>query len=518
MRGLAPHGQGDGGGERVSGLHHDARQCAHRQRGVPHAAGRRGATGGHRQGAQARPQPAQGALRARGSGGARHAAQHPELSVADPGRALPSRAAHGAVREGGAARTQGGQGRVRLRGRQAGAARQRVLVGDGGTMSTATQVRPGKLFIGGEWQDSASGKTFEVENPALGETLTTCAEAGPEDVGRAVHAAREAFDNEAGPWRKMSPREREALLRKVADGIQKRADEFATLETLNNGKPLFESKIDVSESISVFQYFAGWPSKMTSEVLPLSAGPFHAYTLREPLGVVGSIVPWNFPLNMATWHVAPALATGNAVVLKPAQQTPLTALLLAEVMAAAGGPAGAFNVVPGPGSAAGAALVQHPGVDKISFTGSTEVGKWIAREAAGTVKKISLELGGKSPNVIFADADLDAAVRGAIAGIFYGKGEVCAAGSRLLVERSVHDAVVEKVVEQAKKRVPGDPFDPKTRLGAVVSSAQQKAVLGYIEKGKAEGARLRCGGKAATVNGKGHYVEATVFDQVRPEM
>jgi acyl-CoA reductase-like NAD-dependent aldehyde dehydrogenase len=387
-----------------------------------------------------------------------------------------------------------------------------------GVAGAATQVRPGKLYIGGEWQDAASGKTFGVENPALGETLTQCAEAGPEDVSRAVAAARAAFDDETSAWRKLTPRDREALLRAVADGIVRRADEFAQLETLNNGKPLFESKIDVSESISVFQYFAGWPSKLTSEVLPLSAGPFHAYTLREPLGVVGSIVPWNFPLNMATWHVAPALATGNCVVLKPAQQTPMTALLLAEVMAAAGVPAGAFNVVPGPGSAAGAALVRHPGVDKISFTGSTEVGKWIARECADTVKKVSLELGGKSPNVIFADADLDAAVRGAIAGIFYGKGEVCAAGSRLLVERSVHDQVVEKVVEQAKKRTPGDPFDPKTRLGAVVSGAQQKTVLGYIEKGKSEGARLLCGGKAATVNGKGYFVEATVFDQVRPEM
>jgi len=385
-------------------------------------------------------------------------------------------------------------------------------------MSTATQVRPGKLFINGEWQDAASGQTFEVHNPALGEVLTTCAEAGPQDVDRAVRAARAAFDDEAGAWRKLAPRDREKLLRAVADGIQKRAEEFAQLETLNNGKPLFESKIDVSESISVFQYFSGWPTKITGSVLPMSTGPFHTYTLREPLGVVGSIVPWNFPLNMATWHVAPALAAGNTVVLKPAQQTPMTALLLAEVMAEAGMPAGAFNVVPGPGRAAGQALVDHPGVDKISFTGSTEVGKGIARACADSVKKVSLELGGKSPNVIFADADLEAAARGAVAGIFYGKGEVCAAGSRLLVERSAHDAIVDKVVEQAKKRPPGDPFDPKTRLGAVVSAAQQKTVLGYIEKGQAEGARLRCGGKSATVNGKGYFVEATVFDQVRPEM
>ncbi len=297
-----------------------------------------------------------------------------------------------------------------------------------------------------------------------------------------------------------------------------RRDEIVQLETLNNGKPLFESKIDVTLSAEIFQYYAGWATKMHGEVLPVSTGPFLNYTRREPLGVVAAIVPWNFPLLMATWHVAPALACGNAVVLKPAEQTPLTALLLAEICEEAGMPAGAFNVVTGFGPTAGAALVRHPGVDKLSFTGSTEVGKEIARTAADTVKRLSLELGGKSPNIIFADADLKAAVRGAAMGIFYGKGEVCAAGSRLFVEAGVHDQVVEALVKQAGKRAPGDPLEAETRLGPLVSEAQRERVLGYVEQGKAEGAKLLAGGKRAEVNGRGYFVEATVFDGVKPEM
>jgi acyl-CoA reductase-like NAD-dependent aldehyde dehydrogenase len=248
------------------------------------------------------------------------------------------------------------------------------------------------------------------------------------------------------------------------------------------------------------------------------SGNFLTYTLREPVGVVGAIVPWNFPLNLATWKVAPALAAGCTVVLKPAHETPLTALLLGELALAAGFPAGALNVVPGPGTTAGAALVRHPLVDKIAFTGSTEVGQWIMREAAGTLKRVTLELGGKSPNIIFADADLAAAVRGAQTGIFYGKGEVCAAGSRLLVERSVHDQAVEQLAERAKKLTPGDPFDKNTRLGAIVSARQQEKVLAYIAAGQQEGARLVAGGKPARVNGKGYYIEATVFDAARPGM
>jgi acyl-CoA reductase-like NAD-dependent aldehyde dehydrogenase len=385
-------------------------------------------------------------------------------------------------------------------------------------MTTATQVKPGRLFIGGEWQDAASGKTFEVMNPALGETLTTCAEGDAADVDRAVKAARGAFDDEAGAWRGLSPRKRERLLWAIGEKIIARRDEFIQAETLNNGKPLFESKIDVMLSAEIFQYYAGWATKMHGEVLPVSTGPFLNYTRREPLGVVGAIVPWNFPLLMATWHVAPALACGNAVILKPAEQTPLTAVLLAEVCEEIGLPAGAFNVITGFGPTAGAALVKHEGVDKISFTGSTEVGKQIARTAAETIKKVSLELGGKSPNIIFADADLKAAVRGAATGIFYGKGEVCAAGSRLFVEASVHDQVVEALVKQAQKRPPGDPTDPDTRLGPLVSEEQLQRVVGYIEKGKDEGAVLAAGGNRTEVNGKGYYVEATVFDEVTPRM
>jgi acyl-CoA reductase-like NAD-dependent aldehyde dehydrogenase len=314
----------------------------------------------------------------------------------------------------------------------------------------------------------------------------------------------------------MSARDRGKLLTKAADLLAERLGEVAKLETLHNGKPLFESKIDVSMTVETMRYYAGWADKVGGNTLPVN-GPFFAYTLKEPVGVVGAIVPWNFPLNLASWKFAPALAAGCTVVLKPATETPLTALAMAEVMLEAGFPPGAFNVIPGGGSTAGAALVKHPGVDKIAFTGSTDVGKQIMRDAADTVKRVSLELGGKSPNVIFADADLKSAVRGAQNGIFYGKGEVCAAGSRLLVERSVHDQVVEQLVERSRKLVPGDPFDKNTRLGAVVSKQQQETVLSYIEAGKQE-ATLVAGGNAASVNGKGYFVEATVFDGTAPGM
>src|SRR4029077_15833308 len=303
----------------------------------------------------------------------------------------------------------------------------------------------------------------------------------------------------------------------MAELLEQRSGQIAEVETKNNGKPLFESKIDVAMAIETFRYYAGWADKLTGDTLPVN-GPFFTYTLREPVGVVGAIVPWNFPLNLATWKVAPALRTGGTVVLHTAHETPLTALMLGEIAIEAGLPPGALNVVPGPGATAGAALVRHPLVDKIAFTGSTEVGQWIQREAAGTVKRLTLELGGKSPNIIFADADLGAAVRGAQSGIFYGKGEVCAAGSRLLVERSVHDQVVEQLAERAKKLTPGDPFDKNTRLGAIVSKRQQESVLSYIAAGTRDGARLVAGGKAAKVNGKGFYVEATVFDGATPGM
>jgi aldehyde dehydrogenase (NAD+) len=370
-------------------------------------------------------------------------------------------------------------------------------------------------FIGGAFVASAGGRRFPVENPATEETLCEVAEAGAEDVARAVQAARRCFESD--DWRKLEPRERGRMLARAADLLEARALEFAELETRQNGKPFFESKIDVAMSVETLRYYGGWADKVTGATLPVAPSSF-IYTLKEPVGVVGAIVPWNFPLNIATWKYAPALAAGCTVVLKPASETPLTALLFAEVAQAAGFPPGAFNVVAGDGRTAGAALVRHPGVDKIAFTGSTPVGQGIMREAAETLKRVTLELGGKSPNLVFADADIAAAVRGAQNAIFYGKGEVCAAGSRLLVERKVHDQVVEQLAARATKLVPGDPFEKTTRLGAVVSRNQQETVLGYIEKGKAEGAALVAGGRAATVNGKGYFVEATVFDRVMPEM
>jgi acyl-CoA reductase-like NAD-dependent aldehyde dehydrogenase len=371
------------------------------------------------------------------------------------------------------------------------------------------------LYIGGAFAPAAGGRRFPVENPATEEVLCQVAEAGADDVDRAVRSARDCFESDG--WRKLEPRKRGQMLARAADLLESRADEFARLETQQNGKPFFESKIDVAMTVETVRYYAGWADKITGATLPSGADAF-IYTLKEPVGVVAAIVPWNFPLNLACWKFAPALAAGCTVVLKPASETPLTALLMAEVMEAAGFPPGAFNVVAGDGKTTGAALVRHAGVDKIAFTGSTAVGQGIMREAAATPKRVTLELGGKSPNIVFADADIAAAVRGAQNAIFYGKGEVCAAGSRLVVERPVHDQVVEQLAARARKLVPGDPFEKTTRLGAVVSKQQQQVVLGYVEKGKAEGAALVAGGRAATVNGKGHFVEATIFDAVEPEM
>jgi aldehyde dehydrogenase (NAD+) len=371
------------------------------------------------------------------------------------------------------------------------------------------------LFINNEWRPAASGKRFAVENPATEETIAEVALGDAADVDNAVGAARACFDSDS--WRGLSARKRGRMLSKAGDLLESRLDEFARLETAHNGKTLFESKIELSMTVNTLRYYGGWADKITGDTLPVD-GPFFCYTLREPVGVVGAIVPWNFPLNIASWKFAPALAAGCTIILKPASETPLTALAMAEVMQEAGFPPGAFNVVPGGGSTAGAALVRHPDVDKISFTGSTEVGRQIMRMAADTNKRITLELGGKSPNIIFADADIPAAVKGAQTGIFYGKGEVCAAGSRLLVEASVHDQVVEQLAAGARKLTPGDPLDKNTRLGALVSKKQQDTVLSYIQKGKDEGAALVAGGNAVRPNGKGYYVEATVFDQVKPEM
>lgn len=373
-----------------------------------------------------------------------------------------------------------------------------------------------RLWIANAWADAASGATFPTTNPATGEVIAQVAEARAEDVDRAVEAARGAMKDPE--WRRMDAHRRAQLLWKLADAIEANADELATLETADNGKPWFESrKVDLPSVVENFRYFAGMADKVQGTTIPV-AGPYLNYTLREPVGVVGIITPWNFPLSLAAWKVAPALATGNAVVLKPAEQTPLTALRLGELAAEAGFPSGALNVVPGFGPTAGSALVKHPGVDAIAFTGSTAVGRIVMREAADTLKKVSLELGGKSPNVVFADADLKAAVRGATTGIYYGKGEVCASGSRILVQRSVYDAFVEEFARRAETMTVGDPMEKTTRLGAIVSTEQLERVMAYVETGKAEGARLVTGGERVQVNGRGNFVTATVFADVTPEM
>lgn len=373
-----------------------------------------------------------------------------------------------------------------------------------------------RLWIHNEAVDAASGLTFDTVNPATGERIAAVARGAAADIDRAVHSARQAMA--APEWRGLDGHRRARLLWRLADLIEANADELGALETRDNGKPYFESrKVDLPSVVQNFRYFAGLADKVGGSTIPV-AGPFLNYTLREPVGVVGAIVPWNFPLSLAAWKVAPALACGNAVILKPAEQTPLTALRLGELATEAGFPPGVLNVVAGFGEEAGAALVAHLGVDAIAFTGSTAVGRAVARSAADTLKKVSLELGGKSPNIIFADADLGAAVRGAGTGIFYGKGEVCAAGSRILVERAIHDDFLAAFTARAEKATIGDPMDAGTRLGAIVSEAQLERVMRYVEAGKDEGARLLTGGERATVDGKGNFVTATVFADVTPEM
>jgi len=373
-----------------------------------------------------------------------------------------------------------------------------------------------RLWIGNEWADAEGGRTFATVNPATDETIAEVAEAGAAEIDRAVRAARAAFRDSR--WRRMNPHKRSRLLWKLADLVEANADELGLLETRDNGKPYFEARrIDVPSVAQTLRYYAGLADKIQGDTVPVP-GPFLNYTLREPVGVVGAIIPWNFPLSMAAWKVGPALACGNTVVLKPAEQTPLTALRFGELAAEAGFPPGVLNVVPGYGETAGAALVRHPGVDAISFTGSTEVGRTIMREAAGTLKKVSLELGGKSPNIVFADADLRVAVKGASMGVFYGKGEVCAAGSRILVESAVHDEFVDGLKGLAAKATVGDPMASTTRLGAIVSGEQLDRVMGYIEAGRRDGANLVAGGERVKVNGRGNFVTATVFSEVDPAM
>jgi len=381
-------------------------------------------------------------------------------------------------------------------------------------MPAAQKIAPGRLYVGGQWVDALAGGTFPTVNPATEETLTHVAEGRAEDIDRAVGAARKAF--EEGPWAKMSGSDRGRLLWKIGDLLEARVAEVAEIETLDSGKTITESsRVDVPMAADCFRYFAGWASKIEGETVPIRA-PFFNYTLREPIGVVGQIIPWNFPILLAAWKVAPALAAGNTIVLKPAEQTPLSALRLAQIAEEAGLPPGVLNVVTGFGPTAGGALVDHPGVDKIAFTGSTSVGQEIMRRASGSLKRLTLELGGKSPNIVFADADLEAAVRGAGNGIFYNKGEVCTAGSRLFVEEALHDTFLDRLSAFTSKLQQGDPLDPKTRLGPQVSEAQMARVLSYVDKGKGEGARLVLGGERAP--GKGYFVRPTIFDGVRNDM
>ena len=375
---------------------------------------------------------------------------------------------------------------------------------------------PNQLFINNEWVSASGGKSFGTYHPANGELIAEVASGEKVDVDRAVKAARNAFNDPK--WRYMDASDRGVLLWRIADAIEARQQDLVRIEVVDNGKPLREAQIDVREAIEAFRYYAGWTTKLQGDTIPVRGNVLN-YTLREPVGVVGAIIPWNFPLLMAAWKVAPALACGNTIVLKPAEQTPLTALELAAIASEVGLPAGVLNVVTGLGETAGAALVAHPDVDKIAFTGSTQVGKIIMKSAADSLKKVSLELGGKSPNIVFDDADVEAAVRGSFAAIYYNNGQCCTAGSRLLVHHSVADQVVEKIAERAKKMTPGDPLDPKTRMSPVISQEQMDRILGYIDKGTKEGARLVTGGKRATYNGSetGYWIEPTIFDQVQPD-
>ena len=380
--------------------------------------------------------------------------------------------------------------------------------------------KPRQMLIDGKWVNAVSGKTFPTYNPATGEVLAQVAEGDKQDVDIAVKAARKAF--ESGPWSRMSATQRGKLIWKLGDLLEQNVEQFAMLETLDNGKPLAVARAaDVPLAADLFRYMAGWANKLEGTTIPLSVpytpkAKYLAYTLREPVGVIAQIIPWNFPLLMAAWKLGPALAAGNTVILKPAEQTPLTALLLGELIMEAGFPDGVVNIVPGYGETAGAALAAHDGVDKVAFTGSTEVGKLIVHAATGNLKKVSLELGGKSPNVVFKDADLDTAIAGSASAIFFNHGQCCCAGSRLFVERPAFDQVVEGVAAQAKKIKVGSGLDPETSMGPLVSEEQLRRVCNYLEIGVSEGARAVAGGKK--LGDKGYFVEPTVLVDTKDDM
>ena len=371
-----------------------------------------------------------------------------------------------------------------------------------------------QLYINGKFVDSAGGKTFDTMNPATGEVLAKVAEAEAEDIDLAVKAARKAFDE--GPWSRMSASQRSRLIYKLADLMEENKVELAQLETLDNGKPYSEtSKADVPLAVEHFRYFSGWATKIVGQTIPVQGNYFN-YTRHEPVGVVGQIIPWNFPLLMAAWKLGAALATGCTVVLKPAENTPLSALYLAELIQEAGFPDGVVNIVPGYGPTAGQPLVDHPDIDKIAFTGSTKVGKSIMRSAADTLKRITLELGGKSPNIILPDADLTKAVPGALMGIMFNQGQVCCAGSRLYVQKKLYDNVMSDLVANTKKIKQGNGLEEGTTMGPLISSTQQSRVKGYIDKGIEEGAEVLTGGDIPFE--KGYFVSPTIFADVNHSM
>ncbi|WP_321396254.1 aldehyde dehydrogenase family protein [Emcibacter sp.] len=377
-----------------------------------------------------------------------------------------------------------------------------------------------KMLIDGKWVSSVSGKTFSTIDPATGSVITDVCEGDKEDIGLAVMAARRAFED--GPWVKMIPSHRERLLHRLADLIEENAEELAELEALDNGKnKAIAQAVDIGIAIETFRYMAGWPSKITGDVLPLSVPiapdqDFFGYTLREPVGVIGQIIPWNFPLLMCAWKLAPALACGNTIVLKPAEETPLTALRLGELICEAGFPDGVVNIVPGYGHTAGAALTAHPEVDKIAFTGSTEVGKIIAREAADSMKKVSMELGGKSPAIIMPDADLEIAIPGAASAIMFNQGQVCCAGSRLYVPDNLYDAFLEGMTENISSLSIGSGLNPENMVNPLVSEIQLERVMNYIDIGRQEGASVVTGGKRR--GDTGYFVEPTILAETSQDM
>ena len=374
--------------------------------------------------------------------------------------------------------------------------------------------RPKQLLIGGKWVAAKSGKTFETINPSNEEILALVAEGDKADVDEAVKAARKAY--EEGKWSKIGPHERARYLFKIAELIDAHAEELAELETLDNGKPLtFSRGFDIPAAAETFRYYGGWCTKIYGETNP-SDPSFFNYTLREPVGVCGQIIPWNFPLLMAAWKLGPALACGNTVILKPAEQTPLTALRLGELIMEAGVPEGVLNIITGMGPGAGSSIAEHHDIDKVAFTGSTEVGKIILKASAGNLKKVSLELGGKAPNIIFPDADLDQAIPTAMMGVFFNSGQVCCAGTRIFVQRDRYDEVVGKLANFSKGVTMGDPFDQKSTIGPLVSQEQFDRVKGFLAVGKKEGAKVSAGGEAGT--GKGYFVNPTLFSDVKNDM